>query len=95
MFPYIWKTQTKTSNVLDKNHKNYNHIYQFTKQLILFVNSFMKPSVFLLQLCDFLQSLAAWSEIYQKPVLVKSPPYESSWTWSTFAKLSEYNDSNL
>ena len=69
----------KTSNILDKNHKkNYNHIHKFTQQLVLFVNSFMNPSGFLLELYNSLQSLAARSEIYQKPVFVKSPSYESS-----------------
>ena len=82
-FPYIWKMLAKTSNILDKNRKNYNHIHKFTQQLVLFVNSFMKPSDFLLELYNSLQSLAARSEIYQKPVFVKSPSYESSWRWST------------
>ena len=68
----------KTSNILDKSHKNHKHIHKFTQQLVLFVNSFMNPSDFLFELYDSLQSLAARSEIYQKPVFVKSPSYESS-----------------
>ena len=69
--------QAKTSNILDKNYKNDNHIHKFTQQLVL-VNSFMNPSVFLLGLYNSLQSLAARSEIYQKPVFIKSPSYKSS-----------------
>ena len=68
----------KTSNILDKSHKNHNHIHKFTQQLVLFVNSFMNPSDFLLESYNSLQSLAARSEIYQKPVFVKNPSYESS-----------------
>ena len=70
--------QAKTSNILDKNHKNDNHIHKFTQQLVLFVNSFMNLSGFLLGLYNSLQSLAARSEIYQTPVFIKSPSYESS-----------------
>ena len=81
--PYILKMQAKTSNSLDKNHKNFNHIHKFTQRLVLFVNSFMNPSDFLLELYNCLQSLAARSEIYQKPVFIKSPSYESSWRWIT------------
>ena len=29
--PYIWKTQIKTSNIIGKTHKNYNHIHHFTQ----------------------------------------------------------------
>ena len=70
--------QAKTSNILDKNHKTYNHIHKFTQQPFLFVNSFMNPSDFLLELYNSLQSLAARYKIYQKPVFVKSPSYVSS-----------------
>ena len=82
-FPYIWKMLAKTSNILDKSHKNHNHIHKFTQQLVLFVNSFMNTSDFLLESYNSLQSLAARSEIYQKPLFVKNPSYESSWRWST------------
>ena len=57
-FPYICKMLAKTSNILDKNHKNYNHIHKFTQHLVLFVNSFMNPSDFLLELYN---SLKFWN----------------------------------